>query len=78
MEIIRVENVSKVIAGKTILHDISFSVKAGSVIGLLGPNGAGKTIMLRLLNGVIDAVRLKFPNKFKFFHFNTNKHSPIF
>ncbi|WP_059173668.1 ABC transporter ATP-binding protein [Bacillus sp. FJAT-27445] len=55
MEIIRVQNVHKEINGISILKDINFRIKEGSIIGLLGPNGAGKTTMLRLMNGVIDA-----------------------
>ena len=31
------------------VHDLTFSVEAGSVHALLGPNGAGKTTTLRLL-----------------------------
>jgi ABC-2 type transport system ATP-binding protein len=32
------------------LHDISFDVERGEVIGLLGPNGAGKTTMVHILS----------------------------
>lgn len=39
--------------GRSILKDVTFTIKEGSIIGLLGPNGAGKTTMIRLLNGVI-------------------------
>jgi len=35
------------------LHDISFSVQPGEIVGLLGPNGAGKTTCLRILSTVL-------------------------
>jgi ABC-2 type transport system ATP-binding protein len=37
--------------------DLSFSVRAGEVIGLVGPNGAGKTTTLRCLSGIIPPTR---------------------
>jgi len=33
----------------TLLHDTSFALAAGQVLGVVGPNGAGKTTLLRLL-----------------------------
>jgi len=36
------------------LHDVSFSVRPGEVIGLLGPNGAGKTTMIKILTGYLQ------------------------
>lgn len=37
----------------TAVRDLSFSVKAGEVMGLVGPNGAGKTTTLRCITGII-------------------------
>lgn len=37
---------------KEVLHDISTSVRRGSVTGLLGPSGSGKTTLLRAVVGV--------------------------
>lgn len=37
-----------------ILHDVSFSVKAGEIIAVLGANGAGKTTLLRAVNGTLQ------------------------
>lgn len=37
---------------QVILHDVSFQVRTGEVMGLLGPNGAGKTTLMRLVAGL--------------------------
>lgn len=37
------------------VHDISFSLKAGEVVGLLGPNGAGKTTTVSMIAGLVAA-----------------------
>ncbi len=39
--------------GKAILHDLGFTVEAGTWVGLLGPNGSGKTTLLRTLGGLL-------------------------
>jgi iron complex transport system ATP-binding protein len=38
---------------KPIVHEVSFSVTAGSLLGIIGPNGAGKTTLLRVLSGAL-------------------------
>jgi len=37
----------------TAVHDLSFTVRPGEVMGLVGPNGAGKTTTLRCATGII-------------------------
>lgn len=52
---ITVENVSKYFNRQTILHDVSFVLNEGEILGLLGPNGAGKTTLMRIINQIISA-----------------------
>ena len=35
------------------VHDVSFEVGRGEVVGLLGPNGAGKTTVIKMLLGLV-------------------------
>ncbi|MDQ0269571.1 ABC transporter ATP-binding protein [Cytobacillus purgationiresistens] len=51
--LVQIENVSKVIKGRTIIDSLSFKVNEGEVFGFLGPNGAGKTTTIRMMVGLI-------------------------
>ena len=52
---IDIEHVTKRYGSKTILHDISFNVNKGEIVGFLGPNGAGKTTTMRMVAGFTAA-----------------------
>ncbi|MBO5796188.1 MAG: polyamine ABC transporter ATP-binding protein [Bacteroides sp.] len=49
--IISVEHVSKCFGEKTVLNDVSLSVRKGEFVTILGPSGCGKTTLLRLIAG---------------------------
>ena len=49
------ESVSKRYGAKTVVDQVSLTVKQGEVLGFLGPNGAGKTTTLRMIGGYITA-----------------------
>jgi ABC-2 type transport system ATP-binding protein len=55
--LIEVEGLTKLYGDFPAVTDLSFSVRAGEVIGLVGPNGAGKTTTLRCLAGIIPPTR---------------------
>jgi lipopolysaccharide export system ATP-binding protein len=38
---------------RTVVHDVSFEVTSGEVVGLLGPNGAGKTTCFYMVVGLV-------------------------
>src|SRR5690349_12994958 len=52
---IALESVSKRYGSKTIIHDLSFTVARGEIVGFLGPNGAGKTTTMRMIAGYTAA-----------------------
>ena len=50
----KLNNVTKVIKGRTIIDSISFEVNKGEIFGFLGPNGAGKTTTIRMIVGLMS------------------------
>jgi lipopolysaccharide export system ATP-binding protein len=48
-------NLNKRYKKRTVVHDVSFDVGSGEVVGLLGPNGAGKTTTFYMIVGLVAA-----------------------
>ncbi len=51
---LRVEGLRKQYGATVAVNGISFSVRAGEIVGLLGPNGAGKTTTINMVLGVLQ------------------------
>lgn len=56
---LEIRNISKIFQGggkpRTVLRDISFSIREGRFVTLLGPSGCGKTTLLTIIAGFQDA-----------------------
>jgi branched-chain amino acid transport system ATP-binding protein len=49
--LLEARDLSKSFGSVRVLHDVSFEVRSGEVLGILGPNGAGKTTLFNLISG---------------------------
>ncbi|WP_037695284.1 ABC transporter ATP-binding protein [Streptomyces scabiei] len=49
---IDVQNLTKRYERKTVVDDLTFTVRSGAVTGFLGPNGAGKSTTMRMMLGL--------------------------
>jgi len=60
--IINIQNVSKSFGGVVANHDVSLTVKPGTITGLIGPNGSGKTTLFNSIVGYhpIDSGAIQF------------------
>jgi len=73
-DILLVEDVRKSYGPRPALRGLSFSLKAGRVMGFLGPNGAGKTTAIRILTTIlepdsgyffVDGISSEYPEKIR-------------
>ncbi|WP_123041937.1 ABC transporter ATP-binding protein [Cohnella candidum] len=51
--VVKLQDVTKRIGGRTIIDRISLEVYPGEVFGFLGPNGSGKTTTIRMMVGLM-------------------------
>ena len=52
---LRVERLGVTLAGRAVLEDVSFCVRAGELVWLTGPNGAGKSTLMRAVCGLLPS-----------------------
>lgn len=55
MEFVTIQNITKRFDKKTVVDDVTFSIKKGEKFGLIGPNGAGKSTLINMLTGLVEA-----------------------
>lgn len=53
MTLLKIVGLAKRFGGVAAVDALSFSVKAGEILGLVGPNGSGKTTVLNMLSGFL-------------------------
>ena len=49
--LLQARGLNKSFGAVRVLHEVSFDVMPGDVLGILGPNGAGKTTLFNLISG---------------------------
>src|SRR6267378_4553260 len=62
MPLLEVERLCKRFGGVRAVHEVSFVLEEGELLGIMGPNGSGKTTLFNLIAGVLrpDAGRIRF------------------
>src|SRR6266513_37564 len=61
MPLLQVERLSKRFGGVSAVHEVSFVLEEGELLGIMGPNGSGKTTLFNLIAGALapDAGRIR-------------------
>lgn len=62
---LKVEHLQAGYGGMPVVHDVSFEVKKGQVVGLIGSNGSGKSTTLKAVTGIAKPMggTVTFENK---------------
>jgi len=57
MALLHLHGVSKLFGGLTAVHDLSYTVEAGTIVAMIGPNGAGKSTVFNVITGIYAPTR---------------------
>jgi ABC-2 type transport system ATP-binding protein len=52
--VLEARGLSKRYSATTAVRDITFSIRAGEILGVLGPNGSGKSTTVKMITGLLD------------------------
>jgi len=52
--VVSARDLNKRFGSTNAMHNVSFDIEPGSIVGLIGPNGAGKTTTLKAILGLTD------------------------
>ncbi|HEX3177906.1 MAG TPA: ABC transporter ATP-binding protein [Methylomirabilota bacterium] len=65
MPLLEVERLSKRFGGVRAVHEVSFVLDEGELLGIMGPNGSGKTTLFNLIAGALrpDAGRVRLDGR---------------
>ncbi|MBC7332349.1 MAG: ABC transporter ATP-binding protein, partial [Synergistetes bacterium] len=54
---LEVRNVYAGYAGKSVIKDITFSLRKGDFLAILGPNGSGKSTIIKVISGILRPLK---------------------